>query len=199
MFYSIARLIVGFIYTVIFRIEVIGLENVPNKGPVIIASNHISNFDPPTIGAALKHRPMGFMAKAELFRIPVFSFVIRKLGAFPVKRGVIDRSSIKIALDRLYAGCVIGIFPEGTRSKDGELKKGVGAGVISIAAKAGATVVPTAVIGTNKLKPRAKIKVIFDKPFHVTGNISDKEILQEQADKLMEKIGLLLMIEKRID
>ena len=197
MLYNFVHLITSFIYTVFFKLEVIGLENVPANGPVIIASNHISNLDPPTIGTALKNRQMSFMAKAELFAIPVFGFVIRKLHAFPVKRGASDRTAIKTALDRLYAGGVLGIFPEGTRSKDGELKKGVGGGVISIAAKTNAAIVPAAVLGTNRLRLFAHLKVVFGEPFHVTKDVSNKDMLQEQADELMGKIRGLLKTNKK--
>lgn len=199
MFYEFVRLIFNFVYKNFFRLRVIGLENVPDKGAVIIASNHVSNLDPPTLGTALRHRQMGFMAKAELFKNPVFSFIIRKLGAFPVKRGASDRNAIKTTFEKLKSGYVLTIFPEGTRSKDGELGKG-GSGVVSIAAKTGAIVIPTAIIGTEKFGSKKlfpQITVVFGKPFHVTGDVSDKKVLQEKADRLMGEIKSLLTMNKK--
>ena len=199
MLYSMARVFFGLFYKLFFGLEVIGLENVPESGPVIIASNHVSNLDPPTLGTALKHRQVHFMAKAELFKNPVFSYAIRQLGAFPVKRGASDRGAIKTALDTLKNGRVLAIFPEGTRSKDGKLKK-FESGVISFAAKTGAAIVPSCIIGAEKLGANhlfPKLKVVFGKPYHVPHDIADKEVLQSETNKLMKKINLLLTTNKK--
>ena len=199
MFYKLTWSFFKIIYTVFFRLEVIGLNNIPLDKPVIIACNHISNLDPPTIGVACKVRPVNFMAKIELFQIPVFAWAIRNLGAFPVKRGASDKNAIKTALDKLRNNLVVGIFPEGTRSKDGNLGE-VGTGVMTIAAKAHAVVVPAAVSGTNKLSltnPFPKIKVAFGEPIYLPEKIEDKEIFVEYTEKMMQQIKELLVILKK--
>lgn len=199
MFYNITRWIFNIFYTIFFRLKVIGLDNIPLDKPLIIASNHISNLDPPTLGVACKVRPINFMAKIELFQIPIFSWAIRKLGAFPVKRGASDKNAIKTALDKLRSNLVVGIFPEGTRSKDGNLGN-VGTGVITIAAKAKAVVVPTAIVGTNKISLKnlfPKIKVAFGEPIYLPEKIDDKELFVEYTDKMMQQIKELLVILKK--
>lgn len=199
MFYNITRWIFNIFYTIFFRLQVIGLDNIPLDKPLIIASNHISNLDPPTLGVACKVRPINFMAKIELFQIPIFSWAIRKLGAFPVKRGASDKNAIKTALDKLRSNLVVGIFPEGTRSKDGNLGN-VGTGVITIAAKAKAVVVPTAIVGTNKISLKnlfPKIKVAFGEPIYLPEKIDDKELFVEYTDKMMQQIKELLVILKK--
>lgn len=199
MFYNITRWIFNIFYTIFFRLQVIGLDNIPLDKPLIIASNHISNLDPPTLGVACKVRPINFMAKIELFQTPIFSWAIRKLGAFPVKRGASDKNAIKTALDKLRSNLVVGIFPEGTRSKDGNLGN-VGTGVITIAAKAKAVVVPTAIVGTNKISLKnlfPKIKVAFGEPIYLPEKIDDKELFVEYTDKMMQQIKELLVILKK--
>ena len=99
-----------------------GAENMPQEGGVIVAANHMSNWDPPFLASFLQ-RPVSYMAKQELFEIPIFGTVIRWLFAFPVRRGAADRSAVKAAVKELRAGRCVGIFPEGTRSKDGEVHK----------------------------------------------------------------------------
>ena len=100
-----------------YRMHVEGAEHIPDTGAVIVAPNHKSSFDPPIVGVAIKNRLVHYMAKAELFKNPVFGWVLRKMGAFPVKRGTVDRMAIKQAVRELKNGHVLGIFPEGTRIK----------------------------------------------------------------------------------
>ena len=121
MFYSFIRYLCNIIIHLKYKIELKGIDNFPKNGAVIVYSNHKSNWDPVIIGCLLK-RPVFFMAKQELFRYPIFSFILRKLNAFPVNRGKPDRRAIRTALKVLEEEKVLGIFPEGTRSKDGTLK-----------------------------------------------------------------------------
>ncbi len=194
MSYKLARIIFGFIYAIFFRLRIIGGENVPQQGAAIIASNHVSNLDPPTLGTACKARKIDFMAKIELFRNPVFAAIISKLGAFPVRRGTSDRAAIKTALERLRSGRVLGIFPEGTRSKNGALGKAE-PGAIMLACKTGATIIPAAISGTEKIslsRPFPQITVIFGKPLPMPENLDEKDTPQQIADSLMQEIGSLL-------
>jgi 1-acyl-sn-glycerol-3-phosphate acyltransferase len=178
-------------FKLLFRFEVSGLENIPNKGAVVIASNHLSNWDPPVIGCPLP-RMINFMAKEELFKIPVFGWVIRKFKAFPVRRDNADRAAIRAALDILAKGEILGIFPEGTRSKTGQLGD-VGQGTAFIIARSGATVVPTALIATNKMFSLKggflpKIKVKFGKARTFAPDKADRQTLAQISGVIREEI-----------
>ncbi|MFB5763102.1 lysophospholipid acyltransferase family protein [Paenibacillus medicaginis] len=157
MIYELCSGILRILYRFLFRLEAIGTENVPAEGGVLLCSNHISNLDPPTVGILL-NRKVRFMAKAELFDIPVLGPLIAKLGAFPVKRGGVSKESIKLALTILRDGEVMGIFPEGSRNAQGMGKKGAA----SFALRSGAAAVPVAIVGDYKLF--RKTKVIYGKP-----------------------------------
>lgn len=193
MLYNLLDSILGLLFRIVFRLRVVGLENIPVSGGAIIASNHISNFDPPLLGVAA-NRPLHFMAKKELFANPVFAWVITKLNAFPVQRGTADRVAIRKALSVLEQGQVLGIFPEGTRSKTGALGSPE-PGVALIAAKSGAPIVPAAIIGTNQvgkslLPPR--FTVIFGLPIYPLEGKSDKEQLEQLSKQMMDAISRLL-------
>lgn len=134
---------------ILFRFKVKGRESLSLKGPAIIVSNHKSYIDPIILGLAIKD-PISFMAKDELFRYPFFSFIIRKLYAFPVKRGVLDREAIRQGLEKLRKGYHLGIFPEGTRFHHkglGPFKKGV----LLFLKKGNFPVLPVAIKGTERL------------------------------------------------
>lgn len=151
------------------RCKYVGQESFPKKGSVILAPNHVSYADPPTAGCGLS-RKVRFMAKTELFHVPVIGYLIRKVGAFPVKQNTADRAALKRAIELLGKGEVVCIFPEGRRSPDGNLMEAQpGFGMIALKSKA--PVVPVALIGTDKLLPRhsifihfARVKVIYGEP-----------------------------------
>lgn len=194
MLYSVLRLVFGSIFTVFFRWKISGTENIPIQGAAIIASNHISNWDPPVIGTALPRR-LRFMAKEELFSIPIFDKIISSLGAFPVKRGSADRTAIKTAISILENGEILGLFPEGTRSKNGQLGKPE-PGIALIAVKTGAPIIPAAIIGTNKIFSNGnlfpKFEVIFGKPILIDKGRVDKEGLDRIGVQIMDEISHLL-------
>ncbi|SDD38373.1 lysophospholipid acyltransferase family protein [Sporomusa acidovorans] len=191
--YELLRILFTTLFSIVFRWQIIGAENIP-PGGVIIAANHISLWDPPVIGSALSRR-IHFMAKEELFTNRIFSWIITKLGAFPVKRGTADRTAIRTALTILEKGAVLGIFPEGTRSKNGKLGNPE-PGLALLALKAGVPIIPTAVIGTNKvfsngcLLPR--FKVIFGNPIILSRSETVKESMEAMSSKVMTEIGNLL-------
>jgi 1-acyl-sn-glycerol-3-phosphate acyltransferase len=198
VFYSIAHPVVRFFLRLLFRFQASGLENVP-AGGAIIAPNHISNLDPPVIGCALPtRRRIHFMAKEELFKNPVVRWVITQLCAFPVRRGTADRGAIRSTLSLLAAGELVGIFPEGTRSKTGQLGKPE-AGLAMIAAKAGVPVVPTAIFGTAKVFKGGHIlppiRVVFGQPLTINPGPNDKEALEEFNAAVMREIARLLAAE----
>ncbi len=128
-----------------YRIK--GLENLPSEGPVIVACNHLSLWDPIIVGCTM-NRPVYFMAKEELFELPVLGKLLPELGAFPVKRGQGDIGAIRKSIAVLKEGKVLGIFPEGTRSKSGELQEAL-SGIVLIMEKSKAPVLPVKVIGSR--------------------------------------------------
>jgi 1-acyl-sn-glycerol-3-phosphate acyltransferase len=152
-------------------LESIGEENIPATGPLIIAPNHLSNLDPPLVGCAQNRRQLTFMAKEELFEVPVFGRLIRSLGAFPIRRGETDTRSIREAIARLGEGRALLVFPEGSRG-DGRSLRALNRGVGVLARRTGAAVVPVGIAGTEIVLPRgrrrptrAPMKVAFGKPF----------------------------------
>ncbi|MEV5028424.1 lysophospholipid acyltransferase family protein [Paenibacillus sp. LPE1-1-1.1] len=184
MLYYIFRFLLRVMYTLLFRLEARGTENIPVNGPVVLASNHLSNFDPPTVGVKVK-RKVYFMAKEELFKVPVFGPLIRAFGAFPVKRGGVSKDAIKSAITLLKEGNVLGIFPEGSRNnQSGAAKKGAA----MIAVRSGAAVVPVAIVG--KYRPFSKIVVCYGKPVDLTAIIeeSSPDMLEQVTDAIMARI-----------
>jgi 1-acyl-sn-glycerol-3-phosphate acyltransferase len=132
---------------VYFRGRIHNAERVPLQGPVVIVSNHASDFDPPILSSCMR-RPVAFMAKEELFKVPVLKDAIALYGAYPVKRGSADRSAIRAALSCLEAGWAAGIFLQGTRTPDGRITEPK-LGAPLIAAKAQAPLVPVSLWGTH--------------------------------------------------
>lgn len=193
MLYSLLQIIFGLFFKILFRAEIIGRENMPKDGAVILAANHMSNWDPPFVATFLS-RPVSYMAKAELFANPVFGAAIRACHAFPVKRGAADRSAIKAALQVLRQGKCLGLFPEGTRSRNGRMRKAE-AGVGLIASLTDAPVVPAAIIGTDHIFANGgcfpKLKVIYGKPLRFLGDHKDKEQLEAFSQSIMDRIAEL--------
>ncbi len=158
---ELIRAIVFLLFSIFFRVKVIGRENVPSEGPALICANHVSELDMFLIGYRIK-RLVHWMAKEELFRNPVLRFIIRKLGAFPVRRGTGDIGAIKTAVKLLNEGHLVGIFPEGhRRRKKGVMKVHAGTGMIAL--KTGVPVIPVSIDGTCRIFSR--IRVIFGEPF----------------------------------
>jgi 1-acyl-sn-glycerol-3-phosphate acyltransferase len=149
MFYEFLRAFFFVTFSVVFRYRMTGQENLPAQGGYILAANHLSLWDPPLI-ATLVPAHIHYMAKQELFEIPILSSLLRVLGVFPVKRATADRGAIRTAINLLQAGKVVGIFPEGTRSKTGRLQQPE-AGLELIASLAKVPVVPIAIVGTNRV------------------------------------------------
>ena len=147
-YYSVARFFSGVVPHFLSGCEVRGRENVPLEGGLIVASNHISWWDPPMVGTALPRRA-SFLAKVELFQNPILGRLLLGLGSIPIRRGVADLSGLARALEVLRRGGALLMFPEGSRMKDGELhpaRPGVG----MIAVNADVPIVPCYVSGSNR-------------------------------------------------
>jgi 1-acyl-sn-glycerol-3-phosphate acyltransferase len=154
----VSYLLVFPIYRLLFRGRTAGNGNVPLEGALVVVANHGSHLDPPLLGHALG-RPVAFMAKAELFRIPLLGPIIRACGAYPVARGASDREAIRTATDRLEQGWATGVFIDGTRQADGRVNNPQ-PGAALLAARAGVPLLPVAIVnshralGTGSKQPR---------------------------------------------
>ncbi|HSL93432.1 MAG TPA: lysophospholipid acyltransferase family protein [Bacillota bacterium] len=187
--YSFLLAVVGFVFRLIFRIDAKGSENIPAEGPLLVCSNHIHNFDPVII-AMQSRRQIRFMAKAEAFEWPVLGYLVKAVGAFPVKRGGADISAIRTSLKYLKEGAAVGIFPEGTRSKTGELGE-AHQGVMMLADSAKAIMVPVGIVGPYKFMGRIKVRI--GEPVMSSGLVpAGAEYTREAATRgLMQRIEAL--------
>ena len=189
-FYAVGRAVCAPIYKLIYRYKVINKNNIPNDGKgYIIASNHMSFADPVLLGLGQKRR-LNFMAKDELFSNKFFAFIIRHLGAFPVKRGAGDGKAIKNGEDILNEGNLMTIFIEGGRSKTGELMR-ARSGFAVIAQQTGAPVVPVCITKIGKRKLFAKRIIHFSDPITVEElglDSIDRHALKNAGKIVMGKI-----------
>ncbi len=145
----VSKLFVFPIYKFVFKGHLIGRDNIPQKDSFIMVSNHGSLLDPPILGHALG-RNISFMAKAELFRIPFLGFIIKACGAYPVKRGIADKNTIKTACKKLSDDNSIGIFIDGTRQKNGRVNKPK-QGAALLAFKNQKLLLPVAIVNSHRL------------------------------------------------
>ena len=145
----VSKLVVLPIYKFVFKGHLVGRENIPQKESFIMVSNHGSLLDPPLLGHALG-RNISFMAKAELFKIPFLGFVIRACGAYPVKRGIADKNTIKTACNKLLNNNCIGIFIDGTRQNNGRVNKPK-QGAALLAFKNQKLLLPVAIVNSHRL------------------------------------------------
>lgn len=194
-FYKIALAIVQPLFHMLFWTKYMGRENIPAQGPLILCSNHRSYLDPVTIavGIGIKNQVF-YMAKEELFRVPVLGWIARKAGAFPVNRDKNATKSVRNSFAVLENGGFFGIFPEGTRSKSGELQKGK-AGVMMIAAQTNAKIMPVAISCRGRVRIFKKMTVRYGKPVTLEelGVVTKSGTELRNATRLMmDKIGELL-------
>ena len=163
LLYSATRSLLDGLVRVASGWEVRGREHIPRSGGLIVASNHISYFDPPLVGTAAV-RELHFLAKEELFRPPVFGSLIRAFNAIPIRRGVADLSGLAKAMEVLRSGQALIVFPEGTRSRDGQLRS-ARPGVGMLAVGTDALIAPCYISGSNRpggwLTRRSKLRVWF--------------------------------------
>jgi len=193
--FPLVRALAGFLCP--WRLE--GAENVPSSGAFILVSNHINWKDPPWMEFALG-RAIRYMAKRELFQVPVIGYILRAIGAFPVRRGEADRGALQMALAVLAAGQPLGFFPEGHRSESGQLLRGR-PGVAFIAQHSDAPIIPFAVSGTKDARLgrfwRRDILFRAGAPFRVGDLGLSSDDPQAIADAIMRRVAELLPTEMR--
>lgn len=194
LYHSLKWSIVAPIVHTYFRGLIHGMENIPSEDPLVIVSNHASNYDPPIISNCVR-RPVAYMAKEELFHIPVFKKAIQLCGAYPVSRGSADRQAIRDALKFLDNGWAVGLFLEGTRTPTGRIinpKRGAAL----IAAKAKVPILPVSLWGTQEIEKNG----IIPRPVAVTVRIgklidaptsTDKDELEAITQKCADTINSL--------
>jgi 1-acyl-sn-glycerol-3-phosphate acyltransferase len=188
-FYDFAKNTVRIIGTTIWRLRATGRENVPMTGPLIVACNHVSNLDPPLMGSVCPRR-ISYMAKKELFAMPVLGPLITALGAYPVDREGSATAAIKRSVEVLRAGGCVGLFPEGGRNVEGE--RAPRAGVALLASLAKAPVVPACIVGSVNARRFAQIRVAFGKPMALsTERKATKADLEKFTQDVMEAIRTL--------
>ena len=172
---------------VVFRVKLVGKENVPKEGAYIMCANHLSNWDPPIIVSCTK-RVLHVMAKEELFKNKFIHWLAKKVCVFPVKRGKMDLESIKHSLKVLNSGEILMLFPEGTRKgleKNGKAQNGAA----FMALRTGVPVIPVLIEG--KMKPFTKVTVYYGKPIDYSKyktNKPDKELLEKISKDIMDNI-----------
>jgi len=188
------------------RIEVRGLENIPMEGPLVIASNHLNDADPGIICTRIR-RPIAFMAKIELFRVPLLAQFLRAFGSFPVRRGEADISTLRMANENLKLGRAVCIFPEGTREAAAEQLKEALPGAAIVALRNDVPILPIAVNGSGKMQMpgmflrldrRLKVTLTIGEPFHLEKpQRLNAEAAKEGTRQIMEHIAALLPPENR--
>jgi 1-acyl-sn-glycerol-3-phosphate acyltransferase len=194
--YYIGCLVIDLILKIFWRFRKFGTEHIPQTGGVIIASNHVAYVDPPFVGAACP-RELFYLAKVELFSNALFGWLIRKYNAIPVTRGAFDRKAITQAVELLKERKALLLFPEGTRSRDGNfLEPKLGIGMIALEARV--PVVPAYISNSSRLLSsflRGKRLIIgFDSPIErrwLDGVPKNKEGYKSIGQEIMRRISLI--------
>lgn len=150
MVYRLLHLVVNRLMRLLAEVTVIGAENMPRAGGVLLICNHLTNLDALAVGMCFK-RELHFMAKVELYRNPFMAWLIPRVNGFPVRRGEADRAALRRAEELLLNGRVVGLFPEGHRSRSGVIQDSRG-GVALLARRTHKPILPVAVMGTEHLR-----------------------------------------------
>ncbi|WP_195268744.1 lysophospholipid acyltransferase family protein [Eubacterium sp. 1001713B170207_170306_E7] len=183
MFYRFGRALIKLLNLILYNIQAEGEENIPETGGFVLCPNHISNYDPLAVATHMK-RQVHFMAKAELYKNFVFKKVMLALGTIPVDRGKVSLETLKESLRVLKNGEILGIFPEGTRVKNGERRKPM-EGFVVFALKTKSPILPVHIEGEYKF--RGKINIKFGKPIELN-EYYGKKVKPEEMSKISEKI-----------
>lgn len=189
--YGITRVVCRFAFYRLFGLKVQGRENLPEKGPFIILSNHRSMGDPFALGLVCEGEELHFMAKEELFKNPIVRWYITRMHGFPVKRGQADLAAMRMAMQVLRNGSVLGIFPEGTRHKDGVMGE-ILSGVSVLALRANVPLVPVYLSGRYRIG--GKLRAVVGKPVEaddLRAGRADKETLETLDQRIYQALSAL--------
>lgn len=192
--YEVMRPVGKFLENMLYKVEYVGEENIPENGGFILASNHVNALDPVFIALGMKKRQLHFMGKKELFENPVIKFFLSKLNGFPIVRGGADSEALNYAIRLVKEGYVLGIFPEGTRSKDYKPAKAK-SGVAVIAKEAKADILPVAIYTSDDMKKGTKLTIRYGEliPYESLGinEESSRTEIKECAQNVMGEITKL--------
>ena len=178
----VSYLLVFPVFRFLFKGKTLGITNLPKRGGVVVVSNHGSHLDPPILGHALG-RPVAFMAKSELFNVPILSFIITACGAYPVKRGAGDREAIRKASAQLNEGWATGVFLDGTRQENGRVNDPK-AGAALLAARTGSPILPVAIVNSHRAFPKGSLI-----PRFISIHIRVGELIQPPQTKKREDLS----------
>ena len=175
----------------LYKIEYVGLENVPKEGGFILASNHMKALDPMFISLGIKERQLHFMGKKELFENPITKWALTKVNGFPIVRGSADPEALNYAIRIPQEGHILGIFPEGTRAKDFKPARAK-RGIALIAKEAKADVLPVSIYSADEMKKGTKLTIRFGEliPYEKLGFTEEgsREELKNAANYVMDEI-----------
>lgn len=186
MFYSVIVWIVKIFLFPFYRIKVYGKENIPENKDIIVCANHWSNLDPIFLSISLPIK-FNYMAKKELFEIPILRGILSKAGAFPVNREGNDLKSLRHAISLIKDGKTLGIFPEGTRVKEVK-RENMHEGVGFIALKSKADILPVEIISSYRIFSRVEIHVKELISIEKYSNLKNKEAMNKISDDVFKEI-----------
>jgi 1-acyl-sn-glycerol-3-phosphate acyltransferase len=198
VFYATMKMLAVALMRLLFRVEARGTEHVPATGALLIVANHSSFLDPPLVGGMVP-RQLTFLAKAELFAVPILGPLIRRLGAYPVNRDGPDLAALRASQRALAEGRAVLVFPEGTRGDEGQLREAK-PGAALLAVQSGVPVVPAYVSGSGRAWPRgrrlprpAKVVVTFGPPLRFQRAVGPQRKAQYEtaSREMMAAIGEL--------
>lgn len=201
VWYVLGKLVWVPFFRLYARLESEGRELVPRRGPLILVCNHTSALDPFALAYAMQPRRVVWLAKVQIFTVPLVTPALKKWGAVPFRREVADPAAVRGALKVLQAGQVLGLFPEATRSATGELGR-VRSGAVKLALRAQVPLLPAAIRGLYQVLPRGRrwprpgrVRVRFGAPFELAefyGREATPEVLAAGAETIRQQIALLL-------
>ena len=195
VYHIVAKLIVLPYVRLFNRLEITGLDRIPDDGPAVIIANHVSMWDPVLMYCLVRKRTW-FMAKSELFKIPVLSAVLKRICVFPIKRDSIDRTAIRKATQVLEEGCLLIVFPEGHRSRTREMLP-FKQGAAMFAHRAKVPVYPVFFDNTRMIFPksfRKRVRVTFGEPIDLSAFMEEKvnsALLKEMTEEFRKSLELL--------